>query len=61
MFLKKGGFAILAVKSRSIDVTMKPKQVFSDVKMRLEKELTIVDYRALDPYEIDHAMFICKK
>lgn len=59
-FLKKGGFGILAVKARSVDVSKKPKQVFNDVRSYLEKRITIVDYRELDPFEKDHCIFICK-
>lgn len=59
-FLKKGGHAIIAVKARSIDVTKNPKIIFKEVKDNLEKELIIVDYRILEPYQKDHAMFICK-
>jgi len=61
MFLKKGGFGILAVKARSVDVTKKPKQIFNQVRAQLEKEIIIVDYRELDPFEKDHCIFICKK
>jgi len=60
-FLKKDGFAVLCVKARSIDVTKRPKDVFSQVKTYLEKYITIVDYRALDPFEKDHCVFVCKK
>jgi len=61
LFLKKDGYGLLAVKARSVDVTKKPKEIFAEVKQRLEKEVTIVDYRTLEPYELDHCMFICKK
>jgi fibrillarin-like pre-rRNA processing protein len=61
MFLKKEGYALLSVKSRSIDVTKKPKQVFREVKETLERELIIFDYRELSPFEKDHCIFICKK
>jgi len=61
LFLKKGGFCFLAVKSRSIDVTKKPKQVYREVKEKLEKELTIVDQREISPFQIDHCIFVCKK
>lgn len=61
LFLKKGGYCLLAVKARSVDVTKKPKEIFAAVKQRLEKELTIIDYRDLEPYEMDHCMFVCKK
>jgi fibrillarin-like pre-rRNA processing protein len=60
MFLKKDGYAIIAIKARSVDVTRQPKQIFKEVREKLEKELTIVDYRTLEPYQKDHCMFICK-
>lgn len=60
-FLKKEGYALLAVKARSIDVTKKPRQIFEKVRKVIEKELTIIDSRILDPFEKDHCMFICKK
>jgi len=60
-FLKQDGYALLAVKARSIDVTRKPRAIFSEVGQALEKELIIVDYRTLEPFEDDHCMFICKK
>jgi fibrillarin-like pre-rRNA processing protein len=61
MFLKEGGFGLLAVKARSVDVTKNPKDVFRTIRAMLEKEMTIVDYRELDPFEMDHAMFVVKK
>ena len=61
MFLKKNGFGLLALKARSIDVTKRPKEIFKQVRQALEKELMIVDYRELEPYEKDHAMFVCKR
>jgi len=59
-FLKKDGYAIVAIKARSIDVTKHPKEIFKEVREKLEKELIIVDYRTLEPYQKDHVMFICK-
>ena len=61
LFLKDSGYALLAVKARSIDVTRQPKQIFREVKEKLEKTLTIIDYRELEPFQKDHAMFICRK
>lgn len=60
-FLKEGGYGMLAVKARSIDVTKNPKAIFSEVRAELEKSLTIIDYRILEPYEKDHCFYICKK
>ena len=59
-FLKKDGYALLAIKARSIDVTKHPKQIFKEVREMLDKEMIIVDYRTLEPYQKDHAFFICK-
>ena len=61
LFLKNGSYALLAVKARSIDVTKRPKAIFAEIKQKLEKEVTIIDYRTLEPFELDHCMFICKK
>lgn len=61
LFLKKGGYCLLAVKARSIDVTKKPKEIFSEVRQKLEKELIIIDYKTLEPYQLDHCMFILKR
>ena len=60
-FLKKGGFGILCVKSRSIDISKKPKQIYEMVRGQIEKKMTIADYRELDPLEKDHCVFVCKK
>jgi fibrillarin-like pre-rRNA processing protein len=60
-FLVSGGFGLIAIKARSIDVTKKPKDIFKRVRSELEKKYSIVDYRELDPYEKDHALFMIKK
>jgi len=59
--LKNGGFAILCVKARSIDITKKPSVVFTEVRKKLEEHVTIVDKRILSPFQKDHIMFVCKK
>ena len=61
MYLKKGGYGLLALKARSVDVTRNPKYIFKEIREKLEKVMIIVDYRELDPYERDHAFFVCKK
>ncbi len=60
-FLKQGGFGLLALKSRSIDVTKKPAVIFKEVRAALEQEFVVVDYRELYPFEKDHALFVVKK
>jgi fibrillarin-like pre-rRNA processing protein len=61
LFLKKESYCLLAVKARSIDVTKKPGVLFKQVRKKLEEKLTVVDYKTLEPFEMDHAMFVCKK
>ena len=61
LFLKPGGFGLLALKARSVDVTKKPKDIFKQVRSELDKLYAVVDYRELDPYEKDHALFVVKK
>jgi fibrillarin-like pre-rRNA processing protein len=61
MFLKKDGYALIAVKARSIDVTRKPAGIFEEVKKKISEKLSIIDSRRLEPFEMDHMMFICKK
>ncbi len=60
-FLKHGGYALLCVKARSVDVAKKPKQVFKEMREKLEKQVKIIDYRELAPFEKDHCIFVCKK
>lgn len=61
-YLKKGGFGLLALKARSIDVSKKPREIFKQVRKQLEQSsMMVVDYRELEPYEKDHAFFVCKR
>ena len=61
IFLKKGGYGLLAVKARSINIKQNSKQIFNDVRKIVEAELTVIDFRILDPLEKDHCMIIVKK
>ncbi len=61
LFLKKGGYGLLAVKARSIDIKRKPKELFIEIRKELEKKYKVLDYKVLDPFEKDHCMIIIKK
>ena len=61
LFLRKGGYGLLAVKARSIDVTKRPKVLFEDVRQQLEKVFTVIDFRILEPEQRDHCMIVVKK
>jgi len=60
-FLKKGGFAMVAIKSRSIDVTRPPKDIYKQERAKLENAFRILDFVELDPFEKDHGFFVMKK
>lgn len=60
-YLRLGGYALLAVKARSVDVTKKPRQIFSDVRRILSTKYQILDEVILEPFEKDHCMFVVKK
>ena len=52
---------MIAVKARSIDVTRNPKQIFMEVRKKLENNLKIIDFKTLEPFEKDHGFFVCKR
>jgi fibrillarin-like pre-rRNA processing protein len=60
MFLKKGGIAMIAIKSQSIDVTKKPKEVFDAVIKKLEKEFDVLEKIKLEPFDKDHLFVVLK-
>lgn len=60
LFLKKDGYALLALKARSIDIARKPQKIFDEIKRKLEEKVIIIDYRELEPFQKDHCFFICK-
>jgi fibrillarin-like pre-rRNA processing protein len=61
IFLKRGGWIMLAIKARSIDVTKEPDEVY-------EREITILEKNGfqihqvihLEPYDKDHAMILAQ-
>ena len=61
MFLNPKGYVVIAIKSRSIDVTQNPRKIFREVEEKLSTRLKIIDKRELDPFERDHILFVCQK
>ena len=59
-FLKKGGYAMIGIKARSIDVTKDPKKIFQESLDMIKGKMEILDYVTLDPYEVDHAFIVCR-
>ncbi len=61
MYLKSGGWAMMAVKSRSIDVTSLPHKVYAEqIELLEEKRFDVAKVLELDPYEKDHAMVVAE-
>lgn len=61
VYLKSGGYGMISVKSRSIDVTKEPEQVFKEVEKELSTYFEVVERFLLEPYEKDHALFVVRK
>jgi fibrillarin-like pre-rRNA processing protein len=59
-YLKKGGYMMLVVKTRSIDVTRDPAQVIRSEIKKLSENFEVVQEINLEPYEGDHGMIIAK-
>jgi fibrillarin-like pre-rRNA processing protein len=59
-FLKKGGIAMLCVKSQSIDVTMDPKKVFAIVEKNLSNDFEIIEKFYLEPYDKEHEFLVLR-
>ena len=60
LFLKKGGYFFLVIKTRSIDVTKSPKKIIVQEIEKLETNFDILQSMDLYPYDKDHAMVIAK-
>jgi len=62
LFLKESGTIMIAVKSRSVDVTMSPASVFSQEKGTLiQRGFKVTEMIRLEPYERDHAMIVARR
>ena len=61
-FLKPEGSILIAIKSRSVDVTMEPIDVFrQEIKVLEQRNFKILQTVRLEPYEQDHAMVLARK
>jgi fibrillarin-like pre-rRNA processing protein len=59
-FLRPGGFAILAIKSRSIDVVKNPREIYKQEIAKLKRHFKIVEKLELDPFEKDHLFLVMR-
>lgn len=61
LFLKDGGYLLLAIKARSIDVTMEPSEVYKkEIETLKRGGFIIEDVVHLDPFDKDHAMIYAR-
>ncbi|MBW6452054.1 MAG: fibrillarin-like rRNA/tRNA 2'-O-methyltransferase [DPANN group archaeon] len=60
IFLKKGGYGMIAIKSRSIDVSKNPEIIFKESRKKLETDFNVIQQVNLNPFEKDHMLFFVK-
>lgn len=60
-FLKANGFAMIAIKARSIDVVRNPEEIYAQELKKLEKHFEVIDKVRLDPFEKDHMFLVMKR
>src|SRR5271157_5237431 len=59
VFLKPGGSVLMVIKSRSVDVTMEPTDVFKqEIQVLQSRGFRIAQTLKLEPYEKDQAMVL---
>lgn len=62
LFLKPKGSALIAIKSRSVDVTMEPSDVFKqEIAILRGRHFDVVQTVRLEPYEKDHALVVLSR
>lgn len=60
-FLKPNGFAVIAIKARSINVVKDPKEIYKQEIAKLKRHFNILEKVRLDPYEKDHMFVVMKR
>lgn len=61
VFLKPGGWFILMLKTRSVDVRRDPAGVLEETLAALERRIEVAEARWLEPYHHDHAAIVCSR
>ncbi len=59
-FLKDGGYLLLVIKTRSIDVTKEPQRIVREESEKLRGRFDIMQTIDLHPYDKDHAIVIAR-
>jgi len=61
LFLEKGGWGMIAIKSQSIDVSRQPKKVFEEFIGKVGGEIEVRQQIDLSPYDLEHLFVAGKK
>lgn len=62
VLLKPSGWAMLAVKAQSIDVTKIPAEIYrQEAKVLKERSFSVKDIVSLEPYDKAHAMIVAQR
>jgi len=62
LFLKPEGSALMAIKSRSVDVTMEPVDVYKqEIEVLRKRHFKLVQTVRLEPYDRDHALVLVNR
>ena len=60
-FLRPQGFAMIAIKARSIDSSAPPQKIYSQVISQLRPHFDVVQQIDLRPFDIDHLFVVLRK
>lgn len=60
-FLKKGGIAYFIIKSQSIDISRRPKEVYEQELKTLEGAFAVEERISLEPYDSMHLFAVLRK
>lgn len=60
-FLKKGGIAMIAIKSQCIDVLKESEEVYDGVIKELESEFKVIEKVDIDSYDKGHLFLVLKR
>ncbi len=60
LFLRRGGYACIFIKARSVDVTAKPRTVYRSQVKKLGEIFDVLHVEDLGPYYKDHAAVIAR-
>lgn len=60
-YLKRGGVAMVAVKSQSIDVRLRPQDVYKKVLENISGAFEVLESFELEPFEKHHLFIVARK